>query len=62
MCYNWLEIDSYINRLCKKVVDYYDTRTKVEISKANLYSGAIEVVIYNFFGSHNDWYKYQSIY
>ena len=23
----YLEIDSYINRLCEKVVDYYDTRT-----------------------------------
>ena len=26
------------------------------------YSGANEVVIYNFFGSLDDWYKYQSIY
>ena len=23
----YLVIDSYINRLCEKVVDYYDTRT-----------------------------------
>lgn len=25
-------------------------------------NGAVGVVIYNFFGSLNDWYKYQSIY
>ena len=29
-----LEIDSYINRLWEKVVDYYDTRTKLIVIRA----------------------------
>ena len=32
----YIEIDSYINRLWEKVVDYYDTRTRL-IGNSNFY-------------------------